>query len=77
MFSQSTISIYFYLDKKVYASRIWNAVPRVGDEIMLNHRDNQKYKTAFSIKRVVWGIEPNYAIRQEVNIEIEIVKESK
>jgi len=76
MISQSDISIYFYLDGKVCASRTWYAVPRVGDEIMLNHRDDLKDKTAFSIKRVVWGVESDHPIRQEVNIEIEFVKET-
>ena len=71
--------IKFYVGGREYAVRRWHQVPRVGDEIMLRDPANpaacDKYgKRAFSVKRIVWGVESEQEERdgwQAANVEIE------
>ena len=64
------LSIHFFLDGKIFASRSWHAAPRVGDEIMFGPSDPKK---AYRVVRVAWGVEgpeEDALHRQAVNIEI-------
>lgn len=69
------VSLYFFLDGELYASRSWRFVPRVGDEVVLGTgRKKDIEKIPFRIKRVVWGVEPCGGEVQCVNLEIEAVE---
>ncbi len=68
------LSIRFFLDGKIFASRSWHAAPRAGDEIMFGPNDPKK---AYRVVRVVWGVEgpeEDALHRQAVNIEIEEIE---
>lgn len=72
---EGRISIRFFDRHGEYAGRFWHHVPRVGDEIMLNagcrYVGDVHGKAAFSVKRVVWGVEGPSDHCECVNIEIE------
>lgn len=70
--SNFNVHIQFFLDGESYAARMWNHVPRTGDEIMLNAPKGEEGKIACRINRVVWGVEPDNQRDswQSVNIEI-------
>jgi len=71
------IRIEFFVRKKSFAWRRWQAVPRVGDEVML---DGGGGKKPYRVKRVVWGVEPpegspdDFPGRQDVNIELGLIR---
>lgn len=71
---RDTLSIYFYIDGELFASRSWHSAPRVGDEIMFGP---SKLKKAYQVVRVVWGVEgpeEDALHRQAINIEIEEIE---
>ena len=71
----SKVSIRFFDAHGEYASRYWEHIPRVGDEIML--MAGKRYvpdvygKAAFLVKRLAWGVEGPNDREQCVNIELE------
>ncbi len=68
-------SIRFFDENGEYAARYWYHVPRAGDEIMLGagrgYPADISGKTAFRVKRVVWGTEGPNDSAECVNIELE------
>lgn len=70
------ISIRFFDGHGEFAARYWTHVPRAGDEVMLG--SGKRYlnladsagKVAFTVKRVVWGVEGPNDRSLCVNIEI-------
>lgn len=51
MEGEVVIDIQIFLDGKMYAARMWPAVPRVGDDIGLALKDGE---IVAKVKRVVW-----------------------
>lgn len=71
------VAVAFFLDGEKYAMRLWQHIPRVGDEVMLGagRKAPAGEKIACIVKRVVWGVEAETdpVDFQAVNIEIERV----
>lgn len=71
---KNVCSIYFFVEGQRYATRAWHAVPRVGDEVMLNDRTKNGDKSVFRVIRVVFGVENKDDATlgyQCVNVELE------
>lgn len=65
------VGIYLIMDNQTFGYRRWPAVPRVGEEILLNHGPKEY---TVKVKTIVWGV-----VRDDdpfgcvVNMEVEKV----
>ena len=50
---ETLFAIYFVLDRKDYAFRVWPGVPRIGDRVMMHTNDGPR---THEVLEVVWGV---------------------
>lgn len=63
------IAIYFILEGKDYAFRVWPAAPRVGDFVMMHPVEGPR---VHEVLEIVWGVKGNDEVRDRVTCNIRI-----
>ena len=71
----SHIAINFVLDGRPYAARMWPAVPRVGEVVMLRdptRSDDPNLRFPFNVRFVIWAIREKSWAGEQLECEVRI-----